>query len=301
MKFGHIWKRREVRSGPVRPRIDLAATPPVVVSLTSHPARFGHLHKTLRELLKLDYPALKIEVFVSSPPPDRVTRMAAGDSRLRIRSVDRDYGPATKYLYALEEHPDRAIVICDDDHVYTSRWLRTLVGWSAELGGDACVACTGMVELGTIDPDDPDLTDALQSMGGKTLGGVEVYQKLRGEYLRGGPVPLLWPQGYTGYLLPPGLSERIDPVRHYEECLELLPADQLRDMEGRANDDALMGAYLHRLGTRRVVVPHDNDPRPLKRVTEIESISALQQQFQARYGVNMSMATYLALRAKGWL
>jgi hypothetical protein len=258
--------------------VELAATPPVVVSLTSHPARFGYLHKTLGELLKLDYPAFTIEVFVSSPPPDRVTRMAAGDSRLNVYCVDRDYGPATKYLYA-----------------------RTLVAWSGELGGDACVACTGMVEMGTIDPADPDLTDALQSMGGKTRDGVEVYQKLRGQYLRGGPVPVLWPQGYTGYLLPPGLSERIDPVRHYEECLELLPSDQLRDMEGRANDDALMGAYLRRLGTRQVVVPHDNDPQPLKRVTEIESIGALQRQFETRHGMNMSMATYLALRAKGWL
>ncbi len=301
MRFWRILKRRRVHSGPARTRMELAATPPVVVSLTSHPARFRYLHKTLGELLKLDYPAFKIEVFVSSPPPDRVTRMAAGDSRLNVYCVDRDYGPATKYLYALEKHPDRAIVICDDDHTYTSRWLRTLVAWSGELGGDACVACTGMVEMGTIDPADPDLTDALQSMGGKTRDGVEVYQKLRGQYLRGGPVPVIWPQGYTGYLLPPGLSERIDPVRHYEECLELLPSDQLRDMEGRANDDALMGAYLRRLGTRQVVVPHDNDPQPLKRVTEIESIGALQRQFETRHGMNMSMATYLALRAKGWL
>lgn len=281
--------------------LKMTATPPVVVSLTSHPARYAYLHKTLRGLVRLDYPALTIEVFLPSPPPNRVARMAARDSRLNIRIVDRDFGPATKYLYALENHPDRLIVVCDDDHTYTSRWLHTLVAWNLELGGEACVACTAMVDLATIDPTDPDLADALESADGMTASGVEVYQKVHGERLRGDPVPLLWPQGYTGYLLPRGLSVRLDARRHYEECLELMPSDQLRDMEGRANDDTLMGAYLHRLGTPRFVIPHDNDPRPLKRVTEIASFGSLQGRFQARHGTNISVAMHLALREEGWL
>jgi len=301
MSFGRIWKRRKARSGPPSPRIELEETPPVVVSLTSHPARYRYLHKTLRALLGLDYPTLTIEVCLSSPPPERVTRMAAGDTRLKIHRVNRDYGPATKYLYALQRYPDQFIAVCDDDHLYTSDWLRSLVAWSDKLGGDACVACTGLVEMATIDPDDPDLAEALHPISGKTVDGVEVYQKLRGEHLRGTPVSSLWPQGYTGYLLPPGLAERMDPIRHYEECLDLLPSDQLRDMSGRAEDDALMGSYLHRLGTRQVVVPHGNDPQPIKRVTQIESIDTLQEQFQARYGMTMSVATFLVLRAKGWL
>jgi hypothetical protein len=279
----------------------MTTTPPVVVSLTSHPARYAYLHKTLRALVRIDYPALTIEVSLASPPPGRVLRMAERDSRLNLHIVDHDFGPATKYLYALENHPDRLIVVCDDDHTYTSRWLRTLVAWNLELGGEACVACTGMVDLEVIDPSNPDLADALQSADGVTTAGVEVYQKARGELLRGEPVPLLWPQGYTGYLLPRGLSLRMDARRHYEECLELMPSDQLRDMEGRANDDTVMGAYLHRLGTPGFVIPHDNDPRPLKQVTEIASFGSLQRSFQARYGTNISVAMYLALREKGWL
>lgn len=281
--------------------LELEITPPVVVSLTSHPARHAYLHKTLRGLLRIDYPALTVDVFLSGSTPPPVARMAARDARLNIRTVDRDFGPATKYVYALEDHPDRLVLVCDDDHSYTSRWLRTLVAWNLRLGGEACVACTGMVELKTIDPADPDLAGALQSMGGTTAGGIELYQKVRGEHLRGDPVPVLWPQGYTGYLLPRGLSTRMNVKRHYEECLALLPSDQLRDMEGRANDDTLMGAYLHRLGTPRLVVPHDNDPRPLKRVTAIESHGSLQQRFHARHGMNISVAMYLALREKGWL
>jgi len=279
----------------------MKASPPVVISLASHPARYAYLHKTLRGLVGIDYPALTIEVSLPSPPPNRVARMAARDSRLNIRIVDRDFGPATKYLYALENHPDRLIAVCDDDHTYTSRWLHTLVAWNLDLGGEACVACTGMADLQTIDPTDPDLADALESMDGTTVEGMEVYQKVRGERLRGDPVPLLWPQGYSGYLLPSGLSLRIAGKRHYEECLELLPSDQLRDMEGRVNDDTVMGAYLHRLGTPTVVVPHDYEPRPLKQVTEIESHGALQQRFQARYGMNIGVAMFLALREKGWL
>lgn len=280
---------------------EMTGTPPVVVSLTSHPARYRFLHKTLRGLVGIDYPDLTIEVFLPSPPPGRVARMAARDSRLNIRIVERDFGPATKYLYALENHPDRRIVICDDDHIYTTRWLRTLVAWNLELGGEACVACTGMVDLAEIDPTHLDLVEALQSADGMTAEGVEVYRKARGERLRGNPVPLLWPQGYTGYLLPGGLPSRMDPKLHYEECVELMSSDQIRDMEGRANDDTVMGAYLHRLGIPGFVIPHDIDPQPLKRVTEIESFGSLQGRFQARHGTNISVAMYLTLREQGWL
>jgi hypothetical protein len=294
-------EHRPFDTGRAHISLELEATPPVVISLTSHPARCAYLHKTLRGLLKIDYPAVIIDVFITGSVPARVMKLAARDSRLNIRVVERDFGPATKYLYALDNHPDRLIAVCDDDHAYTSRWLRTLVAWNLKLGGEACVACTGMVELKTIHPTDPQLAGALESMGGVTADGVEIYRKVHGDRLRGDPVPLLWPQGYTGYLLPSGLSARLDPKRHYRECLELLPADQLRDMEGRANDDTLMGAYLHRLGTQKVVVPHDNDPRPFKRVTEVESHGALQQRFSARHGMNMGVAAYLALREEGWL
>lgn len=292
--------RRPGRQG-ARPYPELRATPPVVISLTSHPARYAYLHKTIRGLVGIDYPALTIEVSLPSPPPKRVARLAVRDSRLKIRIVERDFGPATKYLYALANYPDHLIVVCDDDHTYTSRWLHTLVAWNLELGGDACVACTAMVDLATIDPAEPDLADALQSADGRTASGVEVYQKVRGEHLRGDPVPLLWPQGYTGYLLPRGLPSRISATSHYEACLELMPEDQLQDMEGRLNDDTVMGAYLHRLGTPRFVIPHDIDPQPLKRVTEIASFGSLQQRFHARYGTNISVAMYLTLREKGWL
>ena len=301
MKFGVDRKRGRTEMEREQFSPGLTSTPPVVVSLTSHPARYRFLHKTLRELVRIDYPELAVEVSLPSPPPNRVARMAARDSRLKIRIIERDFGPATKYLYALERHPDRRIVVCDDDHIYTTRWLRTLIGWHLELGGEACVACTGMVDLETINPADPDLADALQSADGTTAEGVELYQKARGERLRGNPVPLLWPQGYTGYLLPGGLSRRMDPKRHYEECLELMPSDQLRDMEGRANDDTVMGAYLHRLGIPGFVIPHDIDPQPLKRVTEIESFGSLQGRFQARHGTNISVAMYLTLREQGWL
>lgn len=301
MRFGPDQSRRRADRQRARVSPRLKATPPVVISLTSHPARYAYLHKTLRRLVRIDYPALTIDVFLPKRPPGRVERIAARDPRLTITLVDRDFGPATKYLYALDKYPDRLIAVCDDDHTYSSRWLHTLVSWHLELGGEACVACTGMVELQTIDPTDPHLAEALQPIGGTTREGIEVYQKVRGERLRGRPVPILWPQGYSGYLLPPALSSRIAGRRHYEECLELLPADQLRDMEGRVNDDTTIGAYLHRLGRHTLVVPHDNDPSPLNQLTRIESHGALQQRFRARYGMNMGVAMFLALRKRGWL
>lgn len=301
MRIGRRRRKQGDSTEPSRPRIDLHAAPPVVVSLTSHPARYRYLSMTLTSLLELDYPEYIVSLHVPSVPPRRVMRMAAADERLHVEVVDRDYGPATKYLYALKRHPDRAIAVCDDDHLYAPGWLRTLVARSEEWTGEVCVACTGMVKLDTIDPELPSVRDALRSVDGVTLSGLEVYRKLRGKDLLGDPVPTLWPQGYTGYLLPPGLAERIDPTRHYEECRELHSVEQLRDMDERLNDDALMGAYLNRLGVRQVVVPHRIEPAPIVQVTRIESISTLQERFQDQHGVNMSVATYSALHARGWM
>ena len=127
MRFGTDRRRGRADKERAQPYPEMKATPPVVISLTSHPARYAHLHKTLRGLVRIDYPALTIDAFLPSPPPRRLERLAERNPQLNISLVDRDFGPATKYLYALEKYRDRLIAVCDDDHTYTSRWLHTLV------------------------------------------------------------------------------------------------------------------------------------------------------------------------------
>jgi hypothetical protein len=291
--------RERVRRRP--PVIKLKSTPPVVVSLSSHASRHRFLHEALAGLLKLDYPDFVIELTVSSPLPESVTEIARDDPRLIITLVEVDYGPATKYLYTLDKYRDRIVVVCDDDHDYAPSWLRTLVGWYQKLGEGVCVTFTGAVKVGAFDTDDPNVTRAVLPMSGDSADGVTLYKKAIGERLRGAPVPAIFPQGYTGYLVPAGLATRLDPFQHRQECIDAIPAGQLESMGGRENDDVLMGAYLNRLDIPCVVVPSGLAQEPREHVSGVDAINTLQQEFREEHGVNMTVATYLALHDKGWL
>lgn len=289
---------RKRRRGPT---ITLRGAPPVVVSFTSHPSRHEFLHEAIGGLLRLDYPDFVVELTVSAPLSEGITDIAKKDPRLSINHVEVDYGPATKYLYTLDKHRDRLVAVCDDDHDYAPSWLRTLVGWYQELGESVCVAFTGAAEVGAFDADDPDVKRAVHPMTGYNAEGTTLYFKVIGEQLRRTPVPAVFPQGYTGYLLPAGLAARLDPFQHHQECLDAIPARQLEGMEGRVPDDVLMGAYLNRLDIPRMVVPCDFAQESREGVSTVEPISALQTAFRMEHGTNMSVATFLALRERGWI
>jgi hypothetical protein len=283
------------------PRIRLEDTPAAVVSLSSHSARLRILEDSLRGLLRLDYPRFTVELCVSESPPSSVVALTGKDRRLNIHVVQKDYGPATKFLYTLQRYPEHLIAVCDDDQEYSPLWLRKLIHWQQRLGNEICVAFTGPLRMGDGNLEAPGVRETLLPMGGVTPEGQTIYKKVCGETLGEHPVSILWPQGYAGYLLPAGLARRLDPFQHYQECLDSLPPDQRQDMHGRPNDDIVMGSYLHRLGIARVVVPRRFSQRTIERIASLQSITSLQIAFRERHAMTMSMATYLALERKGWL
>ena len=126
------WKhaRRFARASAEIMARDIAPRPhglgaPLVVSLTSYPARFPHLHLVLRSLL------------AQTLRPDRVILWLTRDDAARLPDSARlpgleiaicpDWRSYKKIVPTLLEVPDANIVTADDDVYYHADWLETLV------------------------------------------------------------------------------------------------------------------------------------------------------------------------------
>ena len=123
-----------------------------IVSLTTTPKRFQfELPLTIRSLLSQTLLPKEIRIYIS--PVFNRTNLTSVDLRskissektqnlfdeiVRLKYVENDDGPATKFLPILREfHSDRKrfsqdqpIVICDDDHIYQPNLLSTLDRYS---------------------------------------------------------------------------------------------------------------------------------------------------------------------------
>jgi hypothetical protein len=103
----------------------------LVVSVTSYPARFSVLAKTLKGLLDQTVIADQTILWLAEgdvPPKDVVALCEFG---LQIRTCE-DIRSYKKIIPALREWPEAYICIADDDTYYPPRWLETLVRGAGE-------------------------------------------------------------------------------------------------------------------------------------------------------------------------
>jgi len=117
-----LWQWRAGRSRPH----DLGA--PLIVSLTSHPARFPTLAATLKclrsQTVRPDAVILWLDGKAVAKLPKSVRALAAHG--IEIRSTQ-DLGPYTKIVPSLRAFPDAFIVTADDDCYLSPNWLARLV------------------------------------------------------------------------------------------------------------------------------------------------------------------------------
>ena len=94
---------------------------PVIVSLTSHPARFKTLHLCIKSILNQKMQPDKIVLYLdktvslSSLPHQLIKLQKKG---LIIRNICENIKPHNKYFYAMQEYPNSAIITIDDDVIY---------------------------------------------------------------------------------------------------------------------------------------------------------------------------------------
>ncbi len=109
-----------------------AKTPPVLVSLTSFPARLPYLHHTLYSILTQDYKDFHIALFLSSSEvhPDELPRIVKIFARLGLLSihfVEENLRAYKKLFYALQAYPEHIIITIDDDQIYDPKLLSLLL------------------------------------------------------------------------------------------------------------------------------------------------------------------------------
>lgn len=125
----------EVMSRPVGEGASHGLPAPLIVSLTSYPARFPRLHLVLRELLSQTVRPDQVILWLDEGdqyllPPEVLTL-----SGLTIATCP-NWRCYKKLIPTLAGNPGAYIVTADDDVYYTGDWLAGLVG--AAQGGVAC-------------------------------------------------------------------------------------------------------------------------------------------------------------------
>ncbi|MDS9466177.1 glycosyltransferase family 2 protein [Paracoccus sp. MBLB3053] len=98
---------------------------PLIISLTSYPARFAHLHLVLRSLLSQSVRADRVILWLDAGDEALLpAEIIALDVEIRICPAWRSY---KKIVPTLLEWPDAHVVTADDDVYYGPDWLRQMV------------------------------------------------------------------------------------------------------------------------------------------------------------------------------
>lgn len=101
---------------------------PLIVSLTSYPARFDKLRMTLRSLIEQDVRPDYIMLWVDPAHQKSIPQEVWALCHVGVHvCLHKDVGPATKLLPALKQYPDHFIITADDDLYYPPNWIRRLL------------------------------------------------------------------------------------------------------------------------------------------------------------------------------
>ena len=137
--------------------------PRVIVSLSTVPDRLENLRPTIRSLLKQTRPPDEIvlaipEFSVRERRPYIVPKYVSRLPRVRVLRCREDWGPATKFIAAIQaelaaRRENTLIMVVDDDRLYPRDALETYLYYSEQLP-DAALCFRGAAMPSTLDWDD---------------------------------------------------------------------------------------------------------------------------------------------------
>ncbi len=116
---------------PAKNGIDKSSTEtPIIISLTSYPARFATLHLCIKSLLNQTQKPSMIVLYLDkniSREQIPIQVLSLEKYGLTIKNICNDLKPHKKYFYAMQEFPDAAIITADDDLIYPKDLVLSLV------------------------------------------------------------------------------------------------------------------------------------------------------------------------------
>ena len=159
-------RKRQRQGRFIRKTLAGAASPDnrrVIVSLSTVPDRVNNLRPTIRALLEQTRPPDEIvlaipEFSVREQRPYVVPKYISRLPRVRILHCGKDWGPATKFIPAVQDElaagrENTLIVVVDDDRIYPRDALETYLYYNEQLP-DAALCFRGAAMPSTFDWDD---------------------------------------------------------------------------------------------------------------------------------------------------
>src|SRR5438094_1203612 len=225
--------------------------PRVIVSLSTVPDRINNLRPTIQSLLKQTRPPDEIvlaipEFSIREQRPYVVPKYISRLPRVRVLRCPEDWGPATKFISAIQDElaagrQNTLIMVVDDDRIYPRDALETYLYYSEQLP-NAALCFRGAAMPSTLDWDDAKM----------------IYAKDLRE-----PRPVAVITGCGSYLIQP---------RFFNESLW--------DYSGAPSvafyiDDIWISAWLSRRGVKRYVVPASAVMRSVRRQRRTVSLNKI--------------------------
>jgi hypothetical protein len=117
--------------------------PRIIVSLTSFPARIHRVSMVVESILRQDMKPDMIVLWLSKNQFNDLNNVSYSLKKLQkrglsIRFVDDDLRSHKKYFYAFQEFPDDYVLTIDDDIIYNSKVVSSLIELSHEYPDSIC-------------------------------------------------------------------------------------------------------------------------------------------------------------------
>lgn len=133
--FSPASKEADRKQADCSPSMNIESSSDVIVSLTSHPERMMGIDACIRSLIQQTVKPSKIVLWLSKEEfpereadlPDALLALYHECAYFEIRWVNEDLKPHKKYFYAMQEYPDRPVILVDDDVVYEERLVERLL------------------------------------------------------------------------------------------------------------------------------------------------------------------------------
>ena len=223
----------------------------VIASLSTVPDRINNLRPTIRSLLKQTRPPDEIvlaipEFSVREQRPYIVPKYISCLPRVRVLRCRKDWGPATKFIAAIQDElaagrENTLIMVVDDDRLYPRDALETYLYYSEQLP-NAAICFRGAPMPSSLDWDDAKM----------------IYAKDLRE-----PRPVAVITGCGSYLVRPRFFDR--SLWDYSEAPSV----------AFYIDDIWISGWLSRRGVKRYVVPASAMMRTVRRQRQTVSLNKI--------------------------
>ena len=110
-------------------QVDSESAAPVI-TLTTFSARFETVHWTIRSLLKQSESPHTVVLYLGSDLHEHSipqNLQSINDKRFQIKQSEFDLGSHNKYWNALQDYPDKNVLVVDDDCIYDHNFVRSMI------------------------------------------------------------------------------------------------------------------------------------------------------------------------------